>query len=97
MAKISIIEPLVEKALRDNVAAREDNYILYIEVLENYIHVDSVSFKDVCLHHVELGIPSLESITRCRRKLQEKFPELAGENRKVRENEEQIFREYSRS
>ena len=97
MAKISIIEPLVEKAIRESVVAREDNYILYIMVLENYIDVDKISFKDVCLHHVELGIPSLESVTRCRRKLQEKYPELVGKNRKIRENEEEIFREYSRS
>ena len=98
MARISIIEPLVEKALRENELTRKDNFVLYVEVLRNYIHTESMTFEDVCLHHVELGVPSLETITRCRRKLQEKHPELVDpDTAKARAIEEEEHYEYSRS
>ena len=96
MAKLKMVEPLVEEALINNQACRGDNFILYLEVLKKYISLD-LSIKDVFLNHKALGIPSLESITRARRKLQERNPELKDEEvAKVREEEEEEYREYSR-
>ena len=97
MAKISVIEPLVLKALKENELTRKDNFVLYVEVLRHYAHIESLTFEDVCLNHVEMGIPSLETITRCRRKLQEKHPELVDlETAMVRAEEEEEHREYGR-
>ena len=93
MARINIIEPLVEEALLTNKSCRGDNFILYLEVLKKYIDTN-LSLKDVFLHHKELGIPALETITRCRRKLQEKNPELRA-NEEIRAKEEQDFRDYA--
>ena len=97
MARINVIEPLVEEALINNKSCRGDNFILYLEVLKKFIDTD-LSLKDVFLHHRELGIPALETITRCRRKLQEKNPELRDEAvAKVREQEQENYIDYSRS
>lgn len=93
MARINIIEPLVEEALINNKACRGDNFILYLEVLKKYIDTN-LSLKDVFLHHKELGIPALETITRCRRKLQERNPELRA-NEEVRKQEEKYYVDYA--
>ena len=56
-----------------------------------------MSLNDVFLNHKMLGIPSLESITRCRRKLQEKNPDLKDEVvSKLREQQEEEHINYSR-
>ena len=78
MARINVIEPLVEEALINNKACRGDNFILYLEVLKKFID-PTMRLNEVFLYHKELGIPALETITRCRRKLQEKNPELRDE------------------
>lgn len=94
MAKINIIEPLVEEALINNKACRGDNFILYLEVLKKYIDLN-LSIKDVFLHHKKLGIPSLESITRARRKLQERNHELKSEESIRREQEANKYVDYA--
>lgn len=97
MARLKMIEPLVEEALINNKSCRGDNFILYLEVLKKYIDLN-LSIKDVFLNHDLLGIPSLESITRARRKLQEKHPELKDvQVALIREQEEEAYIDYSRS
>ena len=97
MAKLKMVEPLVEEALINNKSCRGDNFILYLEVLKKYIDLN-LSIKDVFLNHDLLGIPSLESITRARRKLQEKHPELKDvQAALIREQEEEAYIDYSRS
>ena len=76
MSKPRNIEPIVREVLIFNELARGDNFILYAEVLRHFASIDRLTFEEVCLHHVQLGIPSLETITRCRRKIQEKEPDL---------------------
>ncbi len=95
MSRINQIEPLVEEALMHNKECRGDNFILYLEVLKKFIDTN-LSLKDVFLNHKILGIPSLETITRCRRKLQERNPELRDENAsRIRANEEAKYEEYA--
>lgn len=95
MAKMSILEPLVESALINHPETRGDNFLLYNEVLKNYIDT-TAPIRDVFAKHRELGIPSLESITRCRRKLQERHHELRDPKAvEVRKNEESEFVDYA--
>lgn len=94
MARLNLIEPLVEEALINNKACRGDNFILYLEVLKKYIDLD-LSIKDVFLNHKVLGIPSLESITRARRKLQERNPGLKSEASIEREKEANAYIDYA--
>lgn len=96
MARIKLIEPIVEEALINEPATRADNFLLYIAVLKKFIDTN-MSLEAVFQNHVLLGIPSLESITRCRRKIQEEHPELrniATEQIRLEEMEEYI--EYSK-
>ena len=95
MSRLKIIEPQVKEALINNVKTRGDNYILYLEVLKKYVDLN-MSLNDVFKNHALLGIPSLESITRARRKLQERYPELRDEKiSKIRSKEEAEHREYA--
>lgn len=95
MARINLIEPIVEEALIEEPATRGDNFLLYIAVLRKFIDT-KMSLEDVFNNHVILGIPALETITRCRRKLQEKNPQLRNEKAEgVRANEEQEYIDYS--
>lgn len=96
MAKIYHVETLVEEALKKNPATRGDNFILYLEVLKKFISTD-LSLEEVFRNHVALRIPSLETITRCRRKLQEQNPDLKTERAtKIRKDEEKDFKKYSK-
>lgn len=96
MSKIYFIEPIVEEALINKPETRGDNFLLYIEVLKKFIDTN-MSLEAVFKNHIALGIPSLETITRCRRKLQEKNPELREpKSEGIRANEEQEFRDYSK-
>ena len=95
MAKIHQVEPIVQRALMANPATRKDNFILYIEVLRYYIDT-RMPMEEVFKRHKELRIPALETITRCRRKLQERYPIYRDEKATaIREEEEKEFIEYA--
>ena len=93
MAHLQELEPIVRHELEENPITRDDNFVLYVAVLKRFIDV-TAPFEFVCLNHKELKIPSLESITRVRRKLQERHPELRGNNRR-RLDEEEEYIEYA--
>ena len=75
MSKLRNLEPIVEEVLIHNPDARKDDFILIEGVVSHFIDTD-MSFKSIMLNHTDLKIPSIESITRCRRKIQELRPEL---------------------
>lgn len=95
MSKINLIEPVVEEALIQNPATRGDNFILYIEVLKKFVNVE-LPLDYVFANHKSLGVPALETITRCRRKLQELNPNLRDEKAKrIRHKEEESYKDYA--
>ena len=78
---------------------RSDDFKLYFHVCrainENVAIMDRFSY--VMLNHKELGFPSFESVTRCRRKIFEKYPNLKPKKvTKFREEKEEEFKEYAR-
>ncbi len=78
---------------------RSDDFKLYFHVCrsinENVAIMDRFSY--VMLNHKELGFPSFESVTRCRRKVFELYPNLKPEKvTKFRKEKEEEFREYSK-
>jgi len=88
------IEELVYKALVDKPETRKDDYKLIHAVLNNFVD-DKMSLEAVMLHHTELGLPSLETITRCRRRLQEKDLTLVDPNaKKFRQKETKEILDY---
>lgn len=91
------IVDLVFIALMDNPKARGDDFILYNEVLKNFIAED-MTLSTVLKHHVELRLPSFASIDRARRKLQKEHKELRPSEsiRKIRKEEEQAYRAFAK-
>lgn len=95
MAKINTIHNKVLKILETNPDTRADDYVLILEVLKEYIDTN-MSITTLLLNHAVLGIPSIETITRARRKLQEKYPHLIDVDTKlIRKEEEKEFKEYA--
>ena len=95
MSKINTIHNKVLNILENNPDTRADDYVLILEVLKEYID-PNITIGELLLHHAELGIPSIETITRARRKIQEKYPHLVDVDAKsLRKEEEKEFREYA--
>lgn len=65
----------VELTLINQPIARTDDFILIFLIWTFYIQPDA-TLEDVMVHHLEHEIPTPESITRCRRKIQAIHPEL---------------------
>lgn len=78
--KIKQFEKLVFECLEENETTRKDDFILYLEVLQK-LGVD-IYKKSIC-HFLLLAkiskMPPFETISRCRRRLQKKHPELKDE------------------
>ncbi len=83
------LQPIVKEILEHNVIAREDDFIL-IGMVYYKLHPVDYTFSYIAKHHKELKLPSFESITRDRRKVQEAYPELVSEEAKEIRREEEI-------
>lgn len=100
MKNMQKIEWIVECTLRSSKAAREDDFLLicmvYKEINETTL---CKNFEYVMKNHQYLGLPSFESITRARRKLQNQYPLLKAEKKMkaTREAEERAFKDYYRN
>jgi hypothetical protein len=90
-------EEMVLEILREVEAARSDDYILFAEVINRfYPNVVDVPLHKALIKHREINLPSYESITRVRRKLQNKYPEYASERtKKLREKMESEYVAYA--
>lgn len=83
--------------------ARADDYILYHEVVREYFARNglltkfyNITFSEVMLFHERMFIPSYETVTRCRRKLQAEYPELKDVAAEITRGEaEKKFRAYA--
>lgn len=91
-------EAMVLEVLQEVEAARSDDYILFVEILERfYPELVAMPFREVMSNHHQLGVPSYESITRVRRKVQKKYPEYDCERaRRKRALQEREYKAYAR-
>ena len=96
MPKLFKMQDVVYDILVNDKETRKDDYLLTLKVFEKYIPPTmeiGVAFK----YHKELGLPSLHSIIRIRRKLQVEHPELIDDEAKhIRIKEEKQYRQYAR-
>lgn len=92
------VQDIVKKVLLENEKAREDDFVLISDVLEIVCpKTKDMTIGYVLLNSKELGIPPFASITRARRKIFKENPELCPERiRKIREQEEKRYREWSK-
>lgn len=94
---------LVKTILTENPDTRNNDKLLYVEITKYYsekfdFDICGYPFASVLLNLDSWGLPPIETVGRCRRKLQHDYPELCGNDtvegfRKVKEAE---FRDYAR-
>ncbi len=97
------IESVVMRVLKRNPDTRGDNFLLIAEVYREMCEGDPLndisgySFYEVMRKHKRFHLPAFESITRARRKIQEKNYELRpdADVQKVRSEQELKFLEYA--
>lgn len=99
MNKLYKVEGFVKKVLTEYSDTRNDDFILVYRVYRE-INEDLVIrelFCEVMLNHKNYNLPPIESITRCRRKLQREYPELRAvkEVQNKRDEEEKKYIDYA--
>ncbi len=101
--KLGTLTDMVKIILLKHPDARNSDNTLYLYVLKERgeqmgIELGKMSVISFFMKIKELGIPSIESVGRCRRKIVESYPQLAGNDtvEGYRTVNEEIFREYAR-
>ena len=95
--KLKNLEKIVEELLRnDELTRRDDNFLILQVVRRLYPFEVGKTFANVMFNAKNKGI-SFESITRARRKLQNKYPELRDEKiTAIRDEEQNEYIEYAK-
>lgn len=99
MDNMNRLEDVVWSILFTVPDARNSDNILYSLVIEEYNKgISQVSISDFFRHFADFNLPRIESVGRARRKLQEAYPELRGEEhiKAWRRANERAFREYGK-
>lgn len=94
---------IVKNILQECPEARNSDNVLYLQVLKvlgerKGVSLENMSVLSFFLNIKEMGVPSIETVGRCRRKIVETHPELAGNDtvEGFRAANEEEFREYAR-
>ena len=94
---------LVKRILEQRPETRNSDMVLYTALTQhieeqNGLNIAGKSFYYVLCNLKELGLPSIESVGRARRKIQEQCPHLQSEKKvkKMREVQEEEYRKYSK-
>ena len=95
------LQNIVKDTLTNIERTRNDDYILTYFVIKKYLDDRNMKieyFYQIMMFHKTYGLPSIESITRARRLIQRKYPELRAnrEVEKIRAEEEKQYREMAR-
>ena len=95
---------LVQEILERQPDTRNSDNKLYYQVLKvlgrrKGIDIDTMSLPNYLLHMKDYGLPSIETVGRCRRKVVELHPELTGtdEVQKKRRANISNYKNYARS
>lgn len=99
MEKLKDLEKKVRVILKNNPVTRGDDDLLYEYLLEEERKIDlfNISAKDFLRSYRKMGIPTIETVGRCRRRIQAKdetlkpTPEIVLKRRKL----ETSFYNYS--
>lgn len=90
-------ETLVHQILLNVPSTRKNDFILYAYVLYKHGVDLNMKLKDFFMGAKVLHLPAFETVSRCRRKLQEKYPELIDkETAEKRYNARLDFFDYSK-
>lgn len=97
MKNLKTIENKVRTILKKNEDARNDDMVLYLALCNLCLEdAGAMPLAEIMTQHKSLGLPSFESVSRTRRRLQERHPELLGSLRmqKLRARGEKAYRIY---
>lgn len=84
----------VKEVLETRPETRDDDMKLYSLIVHRTIGLPpNVTFYEATFNHRKYNLPSYESVTRARRKIQELEPHLRGTRRKARMKMEEEYRE----
>ena len=73
MTKLKELEPVVKEILKQKPATRGDDDLLYKYVLADMnINLSKFNAENFLLNYRKMGIPTIETVGRCRRKIQAK-------------------------
>ncbi len=97
VVRLKNLEKIVKEILEKDELAREDDCYLILEVVRAMFPFEvGKTFANVMTGAKSKGI-SFESITRARRKLQRKYPELKNEEMaEIRDAEQEEYIKYSK-
>lgn len=73
------LTPIIEKILREKPNSRNDDYMLYGFYLNKNGYSIKISFSDLIMLIKNKEVASIETVGRVRRKLQETYQELCGD------------------
>lgn len=103
MQRLKELSKRVKTILEGNEAARNSDNVLYLHLLremgkEKGIDIDKMSVPMLLIHCRDLGLPTLESVGRARRKVQAKYPHLCGDDdvEACRQLNEEEYRRFAR-
>lgn len=99
MKRFSKIEAVVTNILETIPSTRSDDYLLMLFVTEQMkpCLLDK-TLDEVLSNHYKNGLPNWESVTRTRRKIQSRRPDLCDDRTiRKRSEREKVFREYARA
>lgn len=100
MTDLNTIYDLVKDILVIDTRARDDDMYLYVQFCKQRDCKEALKmpFYVVMEHSSEFGMPSYESVSRARRKVQSECPELRAseETKAARQEYEQMYLEWAR-
>lgn len=100
MGSIYKTDEIVRRILTEKPGTRDDDFFLFLEYFR-YINPQLIDkpLEEILILHKWYGLPSLETITRARRKNQAKYKELKSkkEIEKLRKQQEENFVFYSKN
>lgn len=100
MGSIYKTDKIVKEILKTKPGTRDDDFFLFLEYFR-YINPKLIDkpLEEILILHKWYGIPSFETITRARRRNQQKYFELKGkkEIQKLRKQQEDNFVFYAKN
>lgn len=99
MGNLINITEIVLDILKTEPETRSSDYELYFHVCKTINpRIIAMQFGSVMKNHKDLGIPAFETVSRCRRKVVEKHPSLAGVEQVEcqRSMNEETFKKYAK-
>lgn len=96
--EIKTVEELVLEVLKTNIRAKEDDFILYGAVLKRLdYNLKELTLYDFLANAKKNQAPIFESVSRARRKIAKKHPELVDKKTDIkRRNKEEEYKEWNR-